>query len=134
MSTQTKDGCNCAPETVEAVERTRARRTFVPAVDIFETKETIVLTADMPGVDEKSVEIILDKNVLTLTGNVEELKFDGCKPAHVEYETGDYQRSFTLSNEIDTDRIEAGVKNGVLRLTLPKAESARSKKIEVKVG
>ncbi len=134
MSTQTKDVCNCAPEAVETAERTRARRTFVPAVDIFETKEAIVLTADMPGVDEKSVDITLDKNMLTLTGNVGAPEFDGYKPAYVEYETGDYQRSFTLSNEIDTDRIEANVKNGVLRLTLPKAESTRSKKIDVKVG
>jgi len=121
-------------ETVDTVERTRARKTFVPPVDIFETKDGITLVADMPGVDEKAINITLEKNVLTVTGRVEPEEPEGYSLVYTEYETGDYQRSFTLTDEVDSNRIEASVKNGVLKVSLPKAEKARSRKIEVKVG
>lgn len=133
MSTQT-DVQKREVENVETVERTRSTRTFVPAVDIFETKDAILLMAEMPGVDENSVDVSLEKNVLTLTGNVEPEEFDGYNLVYQEYEYGDFQRSFTLSNEIDVENIAATVKNGVLSLTLPKIERVKSKKIEVKVG
>jgi HSP20 family protein len=113
-------------------ERTTARKVFIPRVDICETKDAIVLLADMPGVDEKSIDITLEKNVLTLLGRVESETYEGYRTAYVEYEGGDYERAFTLSDEIDRDRIEASVKNGVLRLTLPKAEPVKLRKINVK--
>ncbi|MGA1868005.1 MAG: Hsp20/alpha crystallin family protein [bacterium] len=116
------------------VERTQNRKVFVPKVDIFERGDDTILLADLPGVDEKSVDINLDKNVLTITGVVDAKKADGYRLAYAEYETGDYQRSFTLSNEINKDKIEATMKNGVLRLHLPKAEEAKPKKIAVKSG
>ena len=134
MSTKTTDVQKPEVENVETVERTRCCKTFVPAVDIYETKEAIILTADMPGVDENSVDITLEKNVLTITGNVEPVEYEGYNRVYTEYEVGDFQRSFTLSNEIDIEGIEAKVKDGVLRLTLPKIERVKSKKIEVKVG
>jgi HSP20 family molecular chaperone IbpA len=133
MSTQS-DVQKREVENVETVERTRSTRTFVPAVDIYETKDAIMLMAEMPGVDEKSVDVSLDKNVLTISGNVEPTTVDGFDLVYQEYEDGDFQRSFTLSNEIDIDKIEASVKNGVLSLALPKIERVRSKKIEVKLG
>ena len=86
----------------------------------------------MPGVDEKSIDITLEKSVLTLLGRVEQETHEGYCAAYVEYEAGDYERAFTLSDEIDRDRIEASVKNGVLRLTLPKAEPVKLRKINVK--
>ena len=113
-------------------ERTTARKVFIPRVDICETKDAIVLLADVPGVDEKSIDITLEKSVLTLLGRVEPETHEGYRAAHVEYEAGDYERAFTLSDEIDRDRIEASVKNGVLRLTLPKAEPVKLRKINVK--
>jgi HSP20 family protein len=120
--------------TVEGTERTHTRRVYVPRVDIYETDEAITMLADMPGVDEKAVDITLDKNVLTINGEVETARPDTYSLAYAEYEVGDYTRSFTLSNEIDQDKIEAGVKNGVLRLTLPKAGPAQTRKITIKVG
>jgi len=120
-----------APTPVET-ERTRNRKVYVPKVDIYETREAMVLIADMPGVDEQSVDITLEKNILTITGNVEAPIYDGKTLAYAEYDTGDYQRAFTISDEVDRERITAMVKNGVLRLTLPKAEKAKVKKIAIK--
>lgn len=116
----------------EGVERTRDRRVFVPTVDILERNEDILLIADMPGVDEKSVDITLEKNLLTITGYVEPEVPDKHKLVYAEYSVGDYQRTFTLSDEIDKEKIQATVRNGVLRLMLPKAETAKVKKIAVK--
>ena len=113
-------------------ERTQAKKVFIPRVDICETKDAIVLLADMPGVDEKSIDITLEKSVLTLLGRVEPNTFEGYRAAYVEYDAGDYERAFTLSDEIDRDRIDASVRNGVLRLTLPKAEPVKLRKINVK--
>jgi HSP20 family molecular chaperone IbpA len=118
----------------ERVERTRAARVFSPQVDILERRDDIVVMADMPGVDEKSVDINLEKNVLTIYGAVEEEACVGQRPFYTEYGVGDYERIFTLSDEIDRDRIQATVKNGVLKVVLPKAEGAKSRKITVKAG
>jgi HSP20 family protein len=114
------------------VERTWARRIYSPQVDIMERKDDIVVMADMPGVDESGIDINLEKNVLSIYGRTNAESLEDCRPIHVEYGIGDYQRFFTLSDEIDRDRIEATVKNGVLKVILPKAASARSRKIAVK--
>jgi HSP20 family molecular chaperone IbpA len=118
--------------TVEGVERTRARKAYVPRVDIYETDEAIFAVADMPGINEKSVEITLEKNVLTIDGYVEPEDSDKYSLAYAEYEVGDYHRSFKLSNEIDQGKIEATVNNGVLHLTMPKVGEAKTRKISVK--
>ena len=97
------------------------RRTYTPAVDILEKKDEITVTADMPGADERSVDITLEKNMLTIRGRVQPQVPEGCRLAFEEYVPGDYQRAFTIGEEIDRDRITASLKNGVLRLTLPKA-------------
>jgi HSP20 family molecular chaperone IbpA len=117
----------------QGAEFTRARRVFMPRADIYEIPEAIVLVADMPGVDEKGVDITLEKNVLTISGHVEPEKVaENARLAYEEYEVGDYQRVFTLSDEVDREHIEAALKNGVLRVTLPKAGAAKTKKISVK--
>jgi len=115
-------------------ESTRDRNVYVPRVDIMETNDAILLIADMPGVDKKSVNIALEKNILTIMGIIEPEHYKDYRIAFAEYNIGDYQRSFAISNAIDQDKIEASVKNGVLRLTLPKAEHARPKRIEVKAA
>lgn len=122
-----------AQPTVE-VERTGTRKVFVPRADIYETKDTVVIIADMAGVDEKSIDITLEKNVLTITGSVEPMSIKGHSLAYAEYDTGDYQRAFTISNEVDRDKIEAKVKNGVLRVILHKAEQVKARKIAIKAA
>jgi len=115
-------------------ERTRDRRTYVPRVDIYSENENLYLVADMPGADESTVSITLDKDVLTIEGSVDEPISNGRKLSHGEYGIGDYYRSFTLSEEIDREKIEASMKNGVLRVYLPKAEPHKTKKISIHAG
>jgi HSP20 family protein len=115
-------------------EGTRHVQQFLPETDIFERDDSIVVVADMPGVNEKSVDINVEKNVLTITGHVEEPRIEGKELTYCEYEVGDYKRTFALSDEIDVDKIEAVLKNGVLRLVLPKAAGSRTRKVEVKAG
>mgnify|MGYP001156651227 FL=1 len=121
-------------ENAMVAEKIRNVKTFVPRVDIYETKDSIFLIADMPGVDENTVDVELEKNILTITGKVE----DGMLKNHTlifsEYEVGDYERSFTLSDEIDREKINATLKQGVLRLELPKAEKIKPKKIAIKAA
>jgi HSP20 family molecular chaperone IbpA len=115
----------------EGAERARDRRVFVPRADIYETEDTTVVVADMPGVDEDSVEITLEQGVVKINGYVDPVQPEGYTLAYSEYDVGDYQRSFRLSNQVDQDNIEATLKNGVLRLYLPKLSPA-TKKISVK--
>jgi HSP20 family protein len=117
---------------VDEMERTRSRRSFVPRADIYETDKEIIVLADVPGANEKTVDVTLEKNVLSITAYVEPAIPSGFDVAYAEYEEGDYQRSFRLSDEIDRDKIEATVSDGVLRLRLPKLQEARTKKIAIK--
>jgi HSP20 family molecular chaperone IbpA len=114
-------------------ERTRERRAFVPRTDIYETNDAIFVVADMPGVNEHSVDITLDKNILTIQGFVEPVYPEGYSVAYAEYEDGDFQRKFTINNQIDQDKIEATLREGVLRLKLPKITPTQ-RKISVKAG
>ena len=118
----------------DEMERTRSRRSFVPRADIFETDKEIILLADVPGANKNTVDITLEKNVLTINAFIEPTIPSGFDVAYAEYEEGDYQRSFRLSDEIDRDKIDAIVSEGVLRLRLPKSQEARIKKISVKTG
>ncbi len=131
MTGTTKEVQKKEAELEKGVERTRAKRVYTPAVDIIEKKDDIVLLADMPGVDEKSVDITLEKDLLTIYGRVEQEIPENYRLVISEYGDGDYQRTFTLSDEIDKDKIQASVKDGVLKLILSKAENARTKKIPV---
>ncbi len=119
-----------APE--ETAERTRESQCFVPRTDIYETDNEVIVVTDMPGVDADSIEITLEKNTLTLNGYVEPDPMDGYALSHVEYGIGDYQRKFTISNEVDQENIRATIKDGVLELTLPKSGPAKARKISVK--
>ncbi len=116
------------------VDRTVSRTVFRPRVDIVESKETILLVADIPGADENEADITLEKNVLTIKAAVQPLELEGYTLACHEYEVGDFERAFTISDEIDRDGIEAVVKDGVLRVVLPKSKHGRSKKIAVNAG
>jgi HSP20 family molecular chaperone IbpA len=116
----------------EEMERTRSSRCFVPKADIFETEQEITILADIPGANEKTVDITLEKNILSINAFVEPLRTTKYDIAYAEYEEGDYQRSFRISDEIDRDKIEAAVSDGVLRLHLPKSLATKTKKITVK--
>ena len=112
-------------------EVTREGRTYVPQVDIYETKEGLWLWADMPGVDEESVNVHLDNGVLTIEGQVDVQQYGDMTPLYTEYNVGNYVRRFTLSNDVDSDRIVARVQHGVLALEIPKSERAKPRRITV---
>lgn len=114
-------------------ERTRDMPAFVPNADIYETDDAIVLLVDMPGVDENSIDINVERNVLTITGNVDPTLPEGYSLSYAEYRIGDYQRSFILSNQVDQEGIDATIRDGVLKLHLPKA-GPETRKIGVKAG
>jgi HSP20 family protein len=113
-------------------EHVRNRRVFVPHSDIYETKDRIFVLADMPGVDQQSIDITLEKNVLTIQGFTSSQGAEGLKLVYSEYPEGNYRRVFLLSEEVDREAIEATVKNGVLKLVLPKSMKAMARKIAVK--
>jgi HSP20 family protein len=118
----------------EGAERTRTRPVYAPRTDIVETDDGLVILADMPGVSADGVDVTLERNVLTIRGRAEVSGPQGFSPVYLEYQPDDYERVFTLSEDIEAERIEAGVKNGVLRLFLPKAGPAQSKRIQVRAS
>ena len=125
------------PERVRAaqpagIERTRERPLYAPRVDIVETEDALELLADMPGVTRDGVEVTLEQRVLTVRGRAEVAAPEGMAPLYLEYEPGDYERSFALSDAVDPSGIEARVRGGVLHLRLPKAGPAKLQRIEVK--
>jgi HSP20 family protein len=114
-------------------ERVRPGRVFLPAVDIFETPETLVLVADMPGVSGDKVTLDLKENHLAIAGEVGPPLGAGETMLEQEYFTGDFLREFQVGSLIDQSKIEANMKDGVLRLVMHKVERAKPRKIEVKV-
>lgn len=115
-------------------EATRPGAYFQPAVDIFETKDELVLVADMPGVPPDGVDIHLEGDQLSVEGRVKPEEYEGLKPLYVEYGVGGFYRRFTLGEMIDRDAIKAQMKNGVLTLKLPKAERARARRVAVEAA
>ena len=116
-------------------EATRPGRTFSPTVDIFETDDAITVLADMPGVRADGLSIDLREDVLTIDGRVaDDFESKSEQILVREYETGGYRREFRVTNLIDRDRIDASLRDGVLRLRLPKAEAARPRRIEVRAS
>ena len=113
-------------------ESTKGGPIFVPKVDIFEDKDALTLVIDMPGVQSDGLKVNLENNELTVYGKVS-VEAPG-EEVYSEYTLGDYSRSFVVSDDIDRGKIDAGLKDGVLRLRLPKVEAVKPRKIAVKAG
>jgi HSP20 family protein len=105
---------------------------LTPPIDIHEGPDGLILEADLPGTTENSLGIQLEENVLSLHGRVHSPAPEGARAIYEEYHLGDFYRSFILSDEVERSRITAELKNGVLRLTLPKADRAKTRRIEIK--
>ena len=107
-------------------------RYMVPPVDIYESDDSLAVIVDLPGVHKDDVDIRVDQDILTIKGKV---KYEGPKGLiRREFGLLDFFRQFQLSNEVDQTRISAETKNGVLTITLPKAEKAKPRQVKVKVG
>jgi len=107
------------------------QQAYTPPIDIHEGPEGLTLEADLPGATERNLQVQLEDNVLSLYARIDSPAPEGARLVHEEYRLGDYHRSFILSDEVDRDRITAELKNGVLRIFLPKAERARTRRIEI---
>lgn len=118
-------------EVKKAGEEMRPGPVFIPAVDIMENQNEIVVLADMPGVDGRNVDIDLRENVLSIRGAVSPVEDEKEVLVYREYNWGDYFREFTLTEVIDQEKISAKMDDGVLRLTLPKKERVKPKKIQI---
>lgn len=114
-------------------EGTRAEERYVsPPVDIYETKEGLMLVADLPGVTAEGLDIQVKDDILTINGRVRPQMLG--EPVYCEYELLSFFRQFQLAEDVDTSRITAQLRNGVLELSLPKAEAAKPKTIKVELG
>ncbi len=135
MSKETKEitkAENKKPEKTEfAGERTVPGKYFIPRTDIAETEKSLVVTMDVPGVRKENVNISLENNTLEVDAKIDHSPYEQLNPAYTEYNVGHYTRRFTVSNIIDTAKIDANLTDGVLTLTLPKAEESLPRKINV---
>lgn len=112
---------------------------WMPAIEIREDKNAMTVTAELPGLTAKDVDVNVDDGVLTISGEKQEEKKEGAEDSQfylLERRYGSFRRSFTLSNAVDVERISADFDNGVLKITLPKSEKvkAKGKKIAVMAG
>ena len=110
------------------------QRAVLPAVDVFEDAGGITLLADMPGVPKDRLELKIEGDALLIEGGVQAQTPEGLEAVYAEVRVPRYRRSFTLSRDLDTARIEANLKDGVLNLRIPKQEHARPRRIEVRAG
>ena len=115
------------------VELAEDRQVYIPATDIFEKEDAVLVRCDMPGVDEGSLTVSLEDGVLAVQGRQVDDGPEGYDALLTEYEAGVYERSFTVSREIDEAKIVARLKDGVLSIELPKSKAAQPKRIEVSV-
>jgi HSP20 family protein len=107
---------------------------WVPPVDVRETKDSLEITAELPGIDPKDVEVAVEGGVLTLRGTRSfEKAAEGETYHRVERAYGAFERAFTLPSNVDSERIQATYRHGVLNLSVPKREEAKPKAISIKV-
>lgn len=110
------------------------RATIAPAVDVVEDPSGITLYADLPGVSKDKLGVRVEGDTLTLEGDIDLPSSSGVEASHAEIRFPRYLRQFTLGKELDSGRVVAEFRQGVLKLQIPKAEHAKPRKIEVQVG
>jgi HSP20 family molecular chaperone IbpA len=121
-------------EAEKAQEQTRPLRAFLPTADIFEPEDALTLILEMPGVDRSNIDVNVENGVLIIEGRIDLSKYEGLHPVYGEYNIGPFRRSFRISSQIDQEQIKAEMRDGVVTLTLPKAEQAKPRRIEVRNG
>lgn len=112
-------------------EKTVPGRYYIPYTDIYETDETLTVVMEMPGVEKKDLGVTLENDTLRVDGRIDFSRYEGMEPVYTEYNVGHYTRSFTLSNKIDQEKINAQLDGGVLTLTLPKAKDVLPRQIAI---
>lgn len=118
-----------APTPASRESRERPTRTIAPRVDIYETDKAFVLLADMPGVTAEGLEVVAERNELVIRGHVERPERP---PDYQEFELADYHRTFIVTEDLDTEGISAALRDGVLKVEIPKSPLMQPKKIPVR--
>ena len=126
------DRKDIAKKEEKAIEKTRELRTAIPSVDIYENEDAILLHADMPGVKKEDVSVNIDNGTLSLSG-VRRFEKKGASTWE-EFSDIEYVRNFSIPQSIDVEKVEAELKDGVLKLHLSKSEAAKPKMIEIKAA
>jgi HSP20 family protein len=130
--TRTERDSRSGTPTREATQRDDMA--LIPPVDVFEDSTGITLRADLPGVSKEKLELQVEANTLTIAGELSIPTPDGMQATYVEVDVPRFRRVFTLSKDLDTTKISAEVKQGVLSLRIPKAEHAQPRRIDIKVS
>lgn len=106
-------------------------RYYTPRADVQTRANDILVLIDLPGVNEADLDITVEKNVLTVTGKTDPITVEKAEPRYGEFALEGFQRSFALTDGVDTEKIQASLKDGVLRLTLPKSEKMKPRRIPI---
>lgn len=129
------DSKDVATRKGKAVQESKKQASTIrPAVDIFEDATGITVQADMPGVSRDGLNIQIDNDSLSIDGDINITMPENMEVAYADVRSSHYQRSFSLSRELDSDNIEASLKDGVLILRIPKREEHKPRKIEVRTA
>ena len=115
-------------------EGTRPGPVFRPDVDVLERPDAFVIFADLPGADDSSVEVRLEKGTLSLDAQLAISPSEEWTPLHTEYRAGGYHREFRISEEIDAAAVSATMRNGVLELHLPKSAQRQPRSVRIQAG
>lgn len=121
------------PASATAGRQTQLFNGWTPALDVYQNADTVVAVVELPGMRKEEIEISLHDGILTIAGERNTAFSGGEKPERTERLTGKFRRSITLPTRVDAGQVAASYKDGVLTVTLPKAEDAKPKKIEVSV-
>jgi HSP20 family molecular chaperone IbpA len=116
-------------ELQEKQEGTAPIRSFIPDADIYEREGELMVVLEVPGVERGNINISVENGVLSIEGRIDSSKYKDLIPVYTEYPVGDYRRSFSLSSQIEQQKITADLSDGVLTITLPKAEQAKPRRI-----
>jgi HSP20 family molecular chaperone IbpA len=134
MNNAVQTSSSATPAASREQPQQQQQRTVVPPVDVFEDESSITLLADLPGVSRDQLHVRVDGDSLVLEATASTVGPENLELVYGELQCPAFRRQFTLSRELDTQRIEAQLRDGVLRLTIPKAEEARPRRIQVQVG
>lgn len=121
-------------EATRKSEAPRAEAALLPPVDVFEDAAGITLYADLPGVPKDRLSLQVESDTLTIEGEVAQDMPEGMEASHAEVDLPRYRRVFTLSKELDSEKVAAEFNHGVLKLRIPKAEHAQPRRVEIKVA
>ncbi len=134
MNTAQNEAATSAATAPAAEAPKRTFRTRTPRVDVSESADAYFVTADVPGVPMEAIEVTIKENRLELSAKRTAVEHEGHRSAFRQFGEGDYRRAFTIPEKIDRDGVHADLRDGVLRITIPKSQPAKPQKVRISAG